>query len=205
MTRIFEVVTMRRHIDVTLAARFAGMTLDEFKFLNPAHNKPVINADSAETIVLPKHKVPLFMASMEQYSDKPLVSMKTHSVRAGERPETIAALYGLSVAELNNLNGIGGRRRIATGQTLMVPNRNDLQPVLADIPMATTLIAAATRPLYNRNVTHRVVVVRGGVRRTVVMAAPSQRLNARMPVRAVATPLARKVAYVKPVVKIRNR
>ena len=205
----FEVVTVRRHIDVTLAARFAGMTLDEFKFLNPAHNKPVINSDSAETIVLPKHKVPLFMANMDQYSDKPLVSMKTHSVRAGERPETIAALYGLSVGELNNLNGIGGRRRIATGQTLMVPNRNDLQPVLADIPMATTLIAAATRPVYNRNVTRRVVVVRGGVRRTVVMAIPAQRVNARMPVQrrpvVMAKPSARTVAYIKPVVKIRNR
>ena len=63
---------------------------------------------------------------------KPLVSMKTHNVRAGELPETIAAQYRMSVAELNNLNGIGGRRRITTGQTLMVPNRDDLQPVLAD-------------------------------------------------------------------------
>ena len=205
----FETVTVRRHIDVTLAARFAGMSLDEFKFLNPAHNRPVINSDSAETIVLPKHKVAVFMANMEQNSDKPLVSMKTHSVRAGERAETIAALYGLSVAELNNLNGIGGRRRIATGQTLIVPNRNDLQPVLADIPMATTLIAAVTRPLYNRNVTHRIVVVRGGVRRTVVMAVAAQRVNARMPVIrrpvVMAKPVGHKVAYVRPVVKIRNR
>ena len=184
----FEVVTVRRHIDVTLAARFAGMSLDEFKFLNPAHNKPVINADSAETIVLPMHKVQVFMASMEQYSDKPLVSMKTHRVNAGERPETIAAKYSISVAELNNLNGIGGRRHITTGQTLMVPNRDDLHPVLADMPVAATLLAAAMRPVYNRV----------GVRR-----APVQR--ARTPVRAAAKPVARKVAYVKPVLTIRNR
>ena len=201
----FETVTVRRHIDVTLAARFAGMSLDEFKFLNPAHNKPVINADSAETIVLPMHKVQVFIANLEQYSDKPLVSMKTHRVNAGERPETIAAKYSISVAELNYLNGIGGRRRITTGQNLMVPNRDDLHPVLADIPAAATLIAAAMRPVYNR-ATRGVVVNRGGVRRTV--AAPVQRVNARVPVRrpvATSKPVARTVAYVKPVVTIRNR
>ncbi len=204
----FEVITVHRHIDVTLAARFAGMSIDEFKFLNPAHNKPVINSDSAETIVLPKSKVALFTTNMELHSDKPLVSMKTHSVRAGERPESIAAQYGISVNELNNLNGIGGRRRIATGQTLVVPNRTDLQPVLADIPVATSLIAAATRPVYQRNnVTHRVVVRRGGVRRTVVVTAPVHRANARIPLKHQAVVVkagARKVTHAKPVVKIRN-
>ncbi len=203
----FEVVTVKRHIDVNLAARFAGMSVDEFKFLNPAHNKPVINADSAETIVLPKHKVPAFTAQMEQYSDKPLVSMKTHSVRAGERPESIASQYGISVTELNNLNNIGGRRRIATGQTLMVPNRDDLQPVLADIPVATTLMAAASRPIYNHAVARRVVVVRGGVRRTVVIAAPAQRANVRFPAQrqsVVIKPGAHKVAYAKPTAKVRK-
>ncbi len=201
----FEVITVRRHIDVTLAARFAGMSIDEFKFLNPAHNKPVINADSAETIVLPKHKVAAFTASMEQHSDKPLVSLKTHHVRVGERPETIAAQYGISVADLNNLNHIGGRRHIATGQTLMVPNRDDLQPVLADIPVATTLMAAVARPIYGR--TARQVVVGNGARRSVVIAAATQRANARIPVQrpAAARASAQRVAYAKPVVKIRNR
>lgn len=204
----FEIVTVRRHIDVTLAARFSGMSVDEFKFLNPAHNKPVINSDSSETIVLPRRNVSLFTTNMELHTDKPLVSMKTHHVRAGERPESIAAQYGISVSELNSLNGIGGRRHIATGQTLVVPNRTDLQPVLADIPVATSLIAAATRPVYQRNnVTHKVVVTRGGVRRTVVVTAPVQRANARIPLKhqaVVIKPGARKVTYAKPVVKIRN-
>ncbi len=198
----FEVITVRRHIDVTLAARFAGMSVDEFKFLNPAHNKPVINADSAETIVLPLHKVSAFMAHMDQYADKPLVSMKTHRVNAGERAETIAAKYSISVVELNNLNGIGGRRHITTGQTLMVPNRDDLHPVLADIPTATTLMAAAMRPVYTRGV----AVNRGGVRRTP--ATPVQRVTVRAPLRqpvAASKPVARTAAYVKPVVTIQNR
>lgn len=205
-----ETVTIRRHIDITLAARFAGMSIEEFRFLNPAHNKPVINSDSAETIVLPRHRVAMFNNNIAQYANRPLVSTKTHLVRAGERPESIAELYGISVAELNNMNNIGGRRRIATGQALVVPNRDDLQPVLAELPVPTTVFAAAARPVYTRqSVARRVVVIRNGQRRTVVMAAPVQRISNRMPLRQTlaAKPVKRKVVYAAPkaAVKIRNR
>lgn len=181
----FEVVTVTRHIDVKLAAQFADMSLEEFKFLNPAHNKPVINANSAETIVLPKHKLAGFMAAMSQHQDKPLVSRKTHTVQAGELPHTIAEKYGISVAELNELNGVGPRRRITTGQTLIVPNLTDLQPALEDIPIAA---AQAAPRAYVRTVMQRVVVVRGGVRRTVTVAVPAHLVNLpRAPLRTAAT------------------
>ena len=206
----FEVIRVRRHIDVTLAARFAGMSLDEFKFLNPAHNKPVIHSDSAETLVLPMEKAAAFMAHMSQHETKPLVAMKTHTVRAGELPHTIAERYGLSVDELNSMNNIGPRRRIATGQTLMVPNA-DLQPALDDMPVATHLAEAALRPVvYTRTVMQKMVVVRGGVRRTVTVAAripvadpgraagPVPLHKVVTPPRATAVPL-RRVGALKPV------
>ncbi len=179
----FEVVTVERHIDVTLAAQFAGLTLEEFKFLNPAHNKRVINSDSAETIVLPKRQLATFMAAMNQHRNKPLVSMKTHTVRAGELPHTIAEQYGITVAELNQLNGIGPRRHISTGQTLMVPNRTELQPDLEDKPVVT-LVSAAPRV---RTVMRKVVVVRNGVRRTVTVAVPVRLGGSASPTRSAAT------------------
>jgi soluble lytic murein transglycosylase-like protein/LysM repeat protein len=180
----FEVVTVKRHIDVKLAAQFAEMSLEEFKFLNPAHNKPVINANSAETIVLPKHKLAGFMAAMNQHQDKPLVSTKTHTVQAGELPQTIAEKYGIDVATLNGMNGIGPRRRISTGQTLVVPNLTDLQPALEDRPVVT--VQAAPRA-YVRTVMQKIVVVRGGVRRTVTVAVPAHLVNIpRVPLRGVA-------------------
>ncbi len=164
----FEVVTVKRHIDLALAARFAGMTVDEFKFLNPAHSRPVINVNNTETLVIPKHGVAAFLANMSQHESKPLVAQKTHTVRAGELPQTIAEQYGLSVDELNNLNNIGPRRRIATGQILMVPN-TELQPTLDDMPFVQ---AAAYVPVaYTRTVMHKVVVMQGGVRRTVMVAS----------------------------------
>ncbi|MGE5027802.1 MAG: transglycosylase SLT domain-containing protein, partial [Betaproteobacteria bacterium] len=40
----FATVTTKRHIDVAVAARLAEIPLQEFVSLNPAHNRPVINA-----------------------------------------------------------------------------------------------------------------------------------------------------------------
>lgn len=217
----FETIKVRRHIDVALAARFASMSMEEFRFLNPAHNKPVINANTAETILIPRNRLAMFNAAMAQHETQPLVSMKTHVVRAGELPEAIAAQYDISVAELNDLNGIGPRRRIMTGQSLTVPNRNDLQPALADFPTPTNIVAAATRAVYTRAVplTRQVVVIRNGVRRTVAMAAPVHRVvNRGRPAVVIRNTVALRPAAARkviitsttvrpliPVVRIRNR
>ena len=187
----FEVVTLRRHIDVTRAAEFAHMTLEEFKFLNPAHHKRVINSETAEAIVLPRHKVPVFTANMSKHESQPLVSMKTHRVRAGERPETIAEKYGISVAELNRINNIGGRRHIATGATLLVPNYNDLQPALDTIAAAE---AAAIHAVAVSTAYKKVLVTRGGVRRTVTVAVPARQAAGRAPARTTANRAASKGA-----------
>jgi len=175
-----EAVTVRRHIDVAVAAKFAEMTPDEFKFLNPAHSKPVINADSAETLVLPKNKVAIFLANLNQNEDKPLASWKTYTVKAGERPETIAAKHNISVAELNQANSIGGRRRIVTGQTILVPAGGELQPVLSEVS-APALVAVAARASVRRAVPVR-------------KSAPGNRVTTRVPAAkpaAVAKPSAR--------------
>jgi len=178
-----EAITVRRHIDVAVAAKFAEMTPEEFKFLNPAHSKPVINANSAETIVLPKPKVAIFLANLNQNEDKPLASWKTHTVKAGERPETIAARHGISVAELNQVNNIGGRRHMATGQTILVPADGELQPVLAEVS-APAFVPVAARVVRGQQ--------RAAARAPVRKAAPGKRVTTRVPYKPATKPTARK-------------
>jgi len=129
----FEVISVKRHIDVKLAAKFAGMPLDEFRFLNPAHNKPVIKSDGSETIVLPRSQVAIFMTNFENH-DKPLVSWQAHTVKAGEKPEKIAANYGMSVAELKQVNNISAKNKFRAGLPLLVPVKDGATPNLPDLP-----------------------------------------------------------------------
>jgi membrane-bound lytic murein transglycosylase D len=129
----FEVISVKRHIDLKLAAKFAEMPLDEFRFLNPAHNKPVIKSDGSETIVLPRNRVSIFMANIHNH-DKPLVSWQAHTVKAGEKPEKIAASYGMSVTELKQVNNITASNNFRTGLPLLVPVKDGATPNLPDLP-----------------------------------------------------------------------
>ncbi|MGZ5095340.1 MAG: transglycosylase SLT domain-containing protein [Burkholderiales bacterium] len=131
----FETVRLKRHIDVKVAARLAEMPLEEFKFLNPGHNKPVIRAGEGERIVVPKHKAALFMSNFES-NDTPLVSWKAVTLRAGEKAEKIAASHGMTLAELKQVNGLASQRRIVTGQPLLVPVKGGVEnPQFPDLPV----------------------------------------------------------------------
>jgi LysM repeat protein len=129
----FTAITIPRHIDVALAAQFAEISIEEFRFLNPAHNKPVINANAAETIVLPKDKVESFQRNLENHT-QPLVSWQAYTVRPGERIEKIAAKYRMSVAELKRVNNMPARARVRTGQPLLVPVKAGTKPHLPNLP-----------------------------------------------------------------------
>ena len=126
-------LTLKRHIDVAVAAKFAGMTKEAFRFLNPANNRPVINADMSETILLPKERVEKFMAHMNDNANKPLISIKTHTVNSGEKLESIANDHHISVIQLKQMNNITPRQRIITGQTILVPAGNELEPELKEL------------------------------------------------------------------------
>ncbi len=146
----FEVVTVRRHIDVKLAAKFAGMPLDEFKFLNPAHNKPVIMAGEEEKIVLPRDRVAAFKANLNKH-EEPLVSWQAHKIKAGEHPEKIAAKYGISLTELKRVNGISGSKKFHTGLALLVPVKAGATPNLPDLPAPPVTMAKAYKAASSKN------------------------------------------------------
>lgn len=143
----FAVVMANRHIDVELAARLAEIPIEEFRFLNPAHNKPVINANAAETIVLPVDKVEIFRRNLENH-DQPFVSWQAYKMKPGDRPEKIAAKHGITLAELHRINGINGRKRITTGQALLVPVNGNAEPHMPDLPAPRLSVSRTAKTRY---------------------------------------------------------
>ena len=116
----FVTVTTPHQIDVALAAKLADMPLEDFKVLNPAHNRPVIAGHADLRINLPHDKAELFVMNLDSYQ-KPLVSWRPYQVRNGEKLDNIAPQFGIQVDELKRVNGLTGRRRVVTGYTLLVP------------------------------------------------------------------------------------
>src|SRR3990167_3616011 len=114
----FAAVSTAKHIDVKLAAQLADISMEEFIALNPAHNRPVILQDNSDLILLPIGAVETFRTNLESY-DKPLVSWQSYQPKKGERLDKLAPRLGLSVEKLKSVNGLSGRAKVSTGQTLL--------------------------------------------------------------------------------------
>ena len=166
----FATVTTRRHIDVELAAELAEMSLEDFRFLNPAHNKPVIKADGSEAIVLPVDKVEVFEKNLETHN-RPLVSWQAYTMKRSDKPEKIAAKHGMTLSQLKAANNIPAKRRIVAGQTVLVPLRGNADPHLPDLPapnVARARYKAKRAKCY-------VVSNRGAKKQVPCAAAPAKR------------------------------
>jgi len=116
----FATVTPSATIDVKVAARLAGMPVQEFVALNPAHNRPVIKPETP--LMIPAEKLETFQANLENHQDeeKPLSKWQTYTPHAGEKLEKIAPRFGITLADLKRVNGINGRLKVMP-ETLLVP------------------------------------------------------------------------------------
>ena len=116
----FEAVALYgKHIDLDTVAKLASISVDEVKALNPEHARPVMKV---ETINLPKERVSQFKANLNAYqeSEKPLSRWGSYTVQPGEKAERIAGKFNMSLAQLQEANGISMKSLSKPGQPLLV-------------------------------------------------------------------------------------
>ncbi len=117
----FAVIRTARKMDVKRAAELAEMPLDEFQFLNPHYNRPVIAGADEATILLPIDRAEVFAAKLD-LTDQPLVSWQAYRMRSGETLPQVAAKFGMPVESLRAVNGLGTKAKVPAGHTLLVPS-----------------------------------------------------------------------------------
>jgi membrane-bound lytic murein transglycosylase D len=122
----FAVVTAPATIDMAVAARLAGVPLEEFRDLNPGHQRPVITPTANRQLLVPVDKVALFNANLES-NEQPLVTWQTYQIKKGERLDTVSRKFNIDVERLKQVNGLTGRRGLRPGQMLLVPMGDDAE------------------------------------------------------------------------------
>jgi membrane-bound lytic murein transglycosylase D len=131
----FVSVPLQRDMDVPLASRLAGLSLDEFKALNPSLNKPVILAAGTPQVLLPYDNAGLFVHNLAQHKG-PLASWTAWVVPRTMRPGDAARQVGMSEASLKDINHIPAKMLVKAGSTLLVPRaphrEQDVSEALAD-------------------------------------------------------------------------
>jgi len=114
----FATIETARPMDVKTAARLANMPVDQFVALNPAHNRPVIKADTP--VVIPADKLETFQNNLEHHG-APLTEWQAYTLKPGEKLDKVAPRFGIALADLQRVNGLHGKIRLAAGSTLLVP------------------------------------------------------------------------------------
>jgi membrane-bound lytic murein transglycosylase D len=131
----FLSVPITNDIDVDVAARLAGISLDEFQQLNPQMNKPVILAAGTPQVLLPYDNATLFVRNLRAHQ-APLATWTAWVAPATLKPAEVAQRVGMSENELRAVNRIPPRMLVKAGSTLLVsrhPQRSaDVSEQVAD-------------------------------------------------------------------------
>ena len=115
----FVSVGLERDIDVALAVRLAGLSLEEFKQLNPQMNKPVILAAGTAQVLLPYDAANRFVHAIGQHRGT-LASWTAWVAPKTVNPAEAARLVGMSEQELREINNIPKGMLVKAGSTLLV-------------------------------------------------------------------------------------
>ena len=116
----FLTVPITSDIDVDVAVRLAGISLDEFQALNPQMNKPVILAAGTPQVLLPYDNATLFVRNLRSHR-APLASWTAWVAPATLKPADAARQVGMSEEQLRAVNRIPPRMLVKAGSTLLVP------------------------------------------------------------------------------------
>jgi len=127
----FQTVTIRRDIDLALAAKLAEVPLDDFKALNPSINRPVIMAAGTPQVLLPWDNAEVFQSNLESYAGGRLASWTVWVAPTTMRPADAAKRVGMSEADFRAVNAIPPRVVIKAGSSLLVPRSNSTKEDVA--------------------------------------------------------------------------
>jgi membrane-bound lytic murein transglycosylase D len=167
----FLSVPIERDMDVAVAVKLAGIPMEEFQYLNPQMNKPVILAAGTPQVLLPYDNANQFVTQLPLHRG-PLASWTAWVAPKTLHPGDAARQVGMSEAQLREVNRIPPRMLVKAGSTLLVPrsahHETDVSVDVAD--NASMSLAPDLPPL-------RKMSLRAGRKETVASVAHRYRVS----------------------------
>jgi membrane-bound lytic murein transglycosylase D len=152
----FLTVKVDRDIDVAVAARLAGLSIEEFQALNPQMNKPVILAAGTSQLLLPFDNAQRYQREVQQHRG-PFATWTAWVAPATLNPAEVARRVGMSESQLRDVNRIPARMLVKAGSTLLVPRHTETTRDVSEHVADTASISLAPEAQPGRR-----LVVRAG-------------------------------------------
>lgn len=167
----FQTVTLKRDLDVDLAAKLADVKIEDFRALNPSAHKPVLLAAGTPEILLPWDNAAVFQRNFEAYSQGQYASWTAWTVPSTMTVADAAQRTGMSDADLRAVNSVPPRMLIKAGSTLIVPRGARVQEDVAAVVADTGQLS------FQPEIVTRRTVIRAGKKDSVASIAHRYRLN----------------------------
>jgi membrane-bound lytic murein transglycosylase D len=153
----FQTVAVERDMDVAVAARLAQISIEDFRALNPALNRPLIMAAGTPNILLPWENADVFVRRLEELKHQRLASWTAWAAPSTMKVTEAARLHGLAESEFRSVNQLPARTStVRAGATYLIPRRADSDRDVSE-QLANTRLAA-----YLPDVVLRTLQVRAG-------------------------------------------
>ncbi len=118
----FEEVEIGQQIDLSHAAKLAGMSYQDLLQLNPGYNRWATTPYSPHTLLLPVHRTKNFMKNLAKLSDSERVGWSRYKIRAGETLSELAQEYRTTPEMIKKFNHLKSDT-LKKNQYLLVPNQ----------------------------------------------------------------------------------
>lgn len=126
---VYDTVHLDGSLDLRVAARLAGTSLEELRLLNPSLRRMATPPDyTMYPLRVPANRAGLFLAELTQLPASERLPWQEHRVARGETLSAIAGRHGISVQALRSANHLKSSSRINIGQVLVIPGAGALAP-----------------------------------------------------------------------------
>jgi len=119
-TPYFSILDSGGPLDLAVAARLAGVSMDEIRRLNPAHTRQTVRRGDSDRLLIPATRAATFRTQLAGLAEQQRVHWVRHHIRAGDTLSAIARRYRITVAHLRKFNQLPDYS-IMAGDLLIVP------------------------------------------------------------------------------------
>ena len=128
----FDSVEIHHDIDVDVAARLAGVRLEDFKALNPAQRKPVIFAAGTPEVLLPWDNAAVFQQNLLEADPASLASWTAWVAPSAMPSRQVASKFGMDEGNFRAVNDLPRGVLIKAGSTVLVRRATDSATAAVD-------------------------------------------------------------------------
>ncbi|WP_100656880.1 lytic transglycosylase [Alteromonas flava] len=152
---VIEIVDVHQQIDLAIAAKFAGLSVEALSALNPGFNRWATDPEGPHQLVLPKKSVTTFVTALAEADEKERLNWARHEIKRGDSLLKIAKQYHTTADVIKQVNQLKGNV-IRAGDHLLVPVAlRDLQEY--SLSSEQRLLALQNRDRRGHQITHTIV------------------------------------------------